>query len=137
MCPIAWPSWNLAVMFCSWTTRRRTLAGWLMITTRQCCTAVEFQPQFPRSLSLGLFFLERAQDTDRSASNSCRSRRLADTFFCPACITERGQAAVGCSRTWARVCRPKACVAARGVFSSSTGTADHIVPFKDTAHNPP
>ena len=25
--------------FCSWTTRRRTLAGWLVISTGQCCTA--------------------------------------------------------------------------------------------------
>ena len=33
-----------------------------------------------RPLSLRLFFVERAQDTARSASSSCRSRRVAGTF---------------------------------------------------------
>ena len=33
-------SWSLCLSFyCSWTTSRRTLVGWLVNTTRQCCTA--------------------------------------------------------------------------------------------------
>ena len=39
LCPIAQPSWSLWSFDCSWTTRRRTLAGLLVTTTRHCGTA--------------------------------------------------------------------------------------------------
>ena len=64
------------------TTRRRTLPGWPVNATRKCCTA---QSSFNRlalqsSSPSGFFFVERAQDTARSASSSCQSRRIAGTF---------------------------------------------------------
>ena len=96
--------------YCSWTTRRRTLAGWLVNTTRQCGMA---QSSFNRrvhqiSLSLLDFFVERAQDTTRSASSSCQFSRIAGTRW----MFEKIGAA------WVR--RLQACVGAKTVFTSST-----------------
>ena len=40
LCPLVQPSWSLdASFYCSWTTRRRTLACWLVSITRPCCMA--------------------------------------------------------------------------------------------------
>ena len=41
---------------------------------------VEFQPSCSSDLSPLDFFVERAQDTARSSSNSCQSRRIEGTF---------------------------------------------------------
>ena len=41
---------------------------------------VDFQSQCSPDLSPSDFFVERAQDTARSASSSCQSRRIAGTF---------------------------------------------------------
>ena len=57
----------------------------------------EFQPpRFPDLSPLRLLFVERVQNTARSASSSCRSRRIAGTFDVPS--IGRGQAAVGSKR---------------------------------------
>ena len=66
--------------YCSWTLRRRTLAGSLVNTSRQCCTAQSSFNRFALQISLPLTHVERAQDTARSVSSSCKYRRIAGTF---------------------------------------------------------
>ena len=53
------------------------LQGWLVTTTRQCCTAQSsFHLRVPQICpSLG-FFVERAEDTACSVSNSCHPAEL-------------------------------------------------------------
>ena len=57
------------------------------------------------SLSFRLLFVERAQDTARSASNSCQSHRIAATFEPRVSRSGRSMGP-----------RPEACVAAKGCF---------------------
>ena len=84
-----------------------------MTTTGQCCTAQSSFTVFTRSLSLGLF-VERAQDTSRSASNSCQSRRNACTFAWavdrqPLDVQEVDKTCLRCQRLVFRIaqtCRP-------------------------------
>ena len=132
--PIAHPSWSVGVSFyCSWTTHRRTLAGWLLITTRQCCTAQSsFNGRVPHIclfLFLKLLLLERAQNSTRSASNSDQS--TVDPR-----ITERGPADVECSSKF-QCLGPHAkglrCRQRR--FVRVAQTPDHIVPLRDTPQN--
>ena len=57
------------------------LAGWLLNTTKQCCTAQSsFNRLVPQIFLPDFFVVERARDTARAASNSCQSRRIASTF---------------------------------------------------------
>ena len=59
----------------TWTTRHRTLAGWLVTTTRQCCTAQSsFNPRVLQISPLDNIFVERPQGTARSAASTCQFR---------------------------------------------------------------